>query len=54
MGREESHGVAGVEDKGLILLHDGEVVHEKPKLSPVGQHLAITTIGYQLLWKLCV
>ena len=54
MGREESHGVAGVEDEGLVLLHNGQVVHEKPELSPVGQHLTITTIGYQLLRKLCV
>ena len=52
MGREESHGVAGVEDEGLVLLHDGQVVHEKPELSPVGQHLTIATIGHQLLRKL--
>jgi hypothetical protein len=52
MGREESHGVAGVEDEGLILLHDGQVVHKKPELSPVGQHLTIATIGHQLLREL--
>lgn len=44
--------MAGVHDQGLIVLHHREVVHSQPELRPVGEHLAIATIGHQLLWKL--
>ena len=49
---EESHRVARVHHKSLVLLHYREIVHCQPELCPVGEHLAIATIRHQFLRKL--
>ena len=49
---EESHRVARVHHKSLVLLHYREIVHCQTELCPVGEHLAIATIRHQLLGKL--
>ena len=50
--REQSEGVAGVEDERLAVRHSGEVVEDQPELGPVGEDLSVTSVSDKLLREL--
>ena len=52
MRGEETLWMAGDHDECLVVVETREVVHEEPELSPVGEDLAVSTVGHQLVGKL--
>ena len=44
--------MAGVEDESLTVRHGGEVEQHQPELGPVGEDLAVTAVGDELLGEL--